>query len=317
VGSGISTASSVTDLPATERANEAITPLDELSTPQMLALINDEDQRVPLAVRSELPAIAQAVDAVFERLRDGGRLILVGAGTSGRLAMMQAAEAPPTFGIAPSMVTAVLAGGPAAMTHSQEGAEDDREAGVQEMRRLEAGEGDAVVGISASGRTPFVLGAVDAARAKGALTIGLCCDDPAPLSEAVAIGIHPLTGPEVLVGSTRLKAATAQKLVLDMLTTAVMVRLGYVHANLMVGVQGTNAKLRARAARIVEEISGRSAQDVEAALDASGWSARLAIVMLARGVDAAGARALLKDRSLAELIGNRAPVASRGEASDG
>ena len=307
----------MTDLPATERANEAITPLDELSTPQMLALINGEDAGVPLAVRNELPAVAQAVDAISDRLRAGGRLILLGAGTSGRLAMMQAAEAPPTFGIPLTMVIGVMAGGLDAMTRSREGAEDDATAGAKEVRQLSVGPPDALVGISASGRTPFVLGAIEEAQTRRALTVGLCCDHPAPLSEAVDIGIHPVTGPEVVVGSTRLKAATAQKLVLDMLTTAVMVRLGYVHANLMVGVQGTNAKLRARAHRIVERVSGRTGPDVEAALSASGWSARVAIVMLARDIDASEARKLLERRRLAELIGDRAlgPHASESQAA--
>jgi N-acetylmuramic acid 6-phosphate etherase len=295
----------MTNLPATERANEAITPLDEMSTPQMLELINSEDARVPLAVEQQLPAVAQAVDALAERLHNGGRLILIGAGTSGRLALMQAAEAPPTFGIPPTTVMAVMAGGPDALARSKEGAEDDAAGGGQEIVRLGVEPQDAVLGISASGRTPFVLGALGEARFRGALTVGLCCDDPAPMSDVVDIAIHPVVGPEVLAGSTRLKAGTAQKLVLDMLTTAVMVRLGMVHSNLMVGVQGTNAKLRDRARRIVEQVSGQSGPAVETALEESRWSARVAIVMLARGVDAAQARSLLESQPLAELIGGQ------------
>lgn len=292
----------MSSLPGTERPNEAIKPLDELSTPEMLRLMNAEDGRVAQAVAHELPAVARAVEEVTARLRRGGRLILVGAGTSGRLALMQAAEAPPTFGIPLTMVIGVMAGGPDALIRSKEGAEDDAAGGADEMRRLDVNRDDSLVGISASGRTPFVLGALGEARARSALTIGLCCDDPSAVSEVVDIAIHPLVGPEVLAGSTRLKAGTAQKLVLDMLTTAVMVRLGLVHSNLMVGVQGTNAKLRGRARRIVAEVSGRPDEQVEAALIEADWSARVAIVMLARDVDAAEARRLLDARPLAELL---------------
>jgi N-acetylmuramic acid 6-phosphate etherase len=291
-------------LPATERANQAAVPLDEMATLEMLERINGEDAGVAIAVRAELPAVARAVDALADRLRQGGRLILIGAGTSGRLALMQAAEARPTFGIPPTMVIGVMAGGPEALTHPIEGAEDDAVAGGRQIEELAVVGQDAVAGISASGRTPFVLGALAEARKRTALTIGLCCDHPTPISDAVDIAIHPIVGPEVIAGSTRLKAGTAQKLVLDMLTTAVMVRLGFVHANLMVGVQGTNTKLRNRARRIVEQVTGRTGAPVDEALASAGWSARLAIVMLARGVDAAEARRLLGTGArLADLIG--------------
>lgn len=279
------------------------TDLEGLGTRELLTLINDRDGNVARAVRRELPAVGRAVDAIVERLRQGGRLILLGAGTSGRLAVMEAAEARPTFGMPATTVVGLVAGGPAAMTGSQEGAEDDAEAAVDELRRLELTGRDIVVGVSASGRTPFVLAAVQEARAQGALTIGLCCDDPAPLSEAVAIAIHPSVGPEVIAGSTRLKAGTAQKLVLNMLTTAAMIRLGRVHGNLMIDVQATNAKLRDRARRIVEQVSGRAGPTVDAALVESGWSARVAIVMLVRGVDAIEARRLIAEGpSFGELV---------------
>ncbi len=293
----------MSSIPGTELANEEMTPLDQMTTLGMLEHINGEDARVPVAVRAELPAVGRAVDELAERLGRGGRLILVGAGTSGRLALMQAAEAPPTFGIPPTMVIAVMAGGSDALARPKEGAEDDAAAGAEEIQRLTATDRDSIVGISASGRTPFVLGAMGEARERGALTIGLCCDHPAPVSDAADIPIHPIVGPEVIAGSTRLKAGTAQKLVLDMLTTGLMVRLGYVHANLMVGVQGTNAKLRDRAQRIVAQVSGRSDAAVEQALAESGWSARVAIVMLARGVDAAESRRLLEGGRLSDLIG--------------
>jgi len=295
----------VTSLPGTERANEATTPLDEMSTLDMLQLFNREDARIPAAVAAELPAVGLAVDAVADRLRRGGRLILLGAGTSGRLALMQAAEAPPTFGIPHTTVIGVMAGGSDAAVRPREGAEDDAAGGADQILGLEVGGSDAVVGISASGRTAFVLGALAEARARSALTVGLCCDHPAPVSEAVDIAIHPIVGPEIVAGSTRLKAGTAQKLVLDMLTTAVMVRLGLVHQNLMVGVQGTSAKLRARARRIVEQVSGLSGAPVEEALAESGGSARVAIVMLARGVGAAEAtRLLATGRRLADILAN-------------
>ncbi len=275
-----------------QHASDA-TDLEGLATRELLALINGQDETVARAVRDELPAIGRAVDAIVERLRQGGRLILLGAGTSGRLAVMEAAEARPTFGMPATTVVGLVAGGPAAMTGSQEGAEDDAEAAVEEVRRLELTGRDTVVGVSASGRTPFVVAAVQEARAQGALTVGLCCDDPAPLSEAVAIAIHPSVEPEVIAGSTRLKAGTAQKMVLNMLTTAAMIRLGRVHGNLMIDLQATNAKLRDRARRIVEQVTGRVGPAVEAALVESGWSARVAIVMLVRGVDPSEARRLI------------------------
>jgi len=290
------------DLPGTERASDAATDLPALSTRDLLELINGQDASVATAVRRELPAVGDAVDAVVERLRQGGRLILLGAGTSGRLAVMEAAEARPTFGMPATTVVGLMAGGPSAMTGSREGAEDDVEAALEDIQRLGLTGRDTVVGVSASGRTPFVIAAVRAAHDQGALTIGLCCDDPAPLSEAVDIAIHPTVGPEVIAGSTRLKAGTAQKLVLNMLTTAVMIRLGRIHGNLMIDVQATNAKLRDRARRIVEE-----------ALAESGWSARVAIVMLGRHVDASEARRLIAHGPpFSELVG-----AARAESDHG
>lgn len=290
-GSGIPAAPQ--DLPATELANDAAGSLEALRTVDLLRLMNAEDARVAGVVGRELPSVARAVDAVAECVGAGGRLILVGAGTSGRLAVIEAAEVTPTFGIASGTVIAVMAGGPEAVTRPREGAEDEAHGGAAEMQRLAVGRDDVVVGISASGRTPFVLGALEEARRCDALTIGLCCDHPTPLSATVVIAIHPLVGPEVIAGSTRLKAGSAQKLVLNMLTTGVMVRLGRVHGNLMIDVQPTNAKLRRRARGIVEQVTGRSGAPVDRALRAADWSARVAIVMLARGVDAQESRRLL------------------------
>jgi len=301
------------EVPGTERANHAARSLEDLPTLELLRLMNDEDARVAGAVAAQLPAIAEAVDAIAERVRLGGRLFLVGAGTSGRLAVIEAAEVPPTFGVASGMVIAVIAGGADAVTRSHEGAEDEGPSGAAQMARLAVGRDDAVVGISASGRTLFVMGAIEEARRREALTIGLCCDHPAPLSAAVRIAIHPVTGPEVIAGSTRLKAGSAQKLVLNMLTTGVMVRLGRVHGSLMIDVQATNAKLRRRVRSIVEEVTGQSGQAVDQALDAAGWSARVAVVMLARGVDAEESKRLLDSGlPLDRLIETRA-----GERRDG
>lgn len=281
------------DLPPTERRNEASDRLATLGTLEILELMNREDARVATAVGERLAAIREAVDAIVERVRSGGRLIYLGAGTSGRMATMEAAEAPPTFGVTAETVVGVLAGGIGAIQAAREGAEDDAGGAADEVRRLEIGARDALVGVSASGRTPFVLAAVAEARARGALTIGVCCDDGAPLATETEIAICPLVGPEILAGSTRLKAGTAQKLVLNMLTTAAMIRLGHVHGNLMIDVRPTNAKLRERARRIVAEISGAAEAEAADALVATDWSARAAILMLTRGMSAVEARAAL------------------------
>lgn len=307
--------SSVTrdELAGTERANEGGPSLETLPTIELLRLMNAEDARVAGSVAEQLPAVAEAVDVIAGRIGAGGRLVLVGAGTSGRLAVIEAAEVAPTFGVPSGVVIAVMAGGPDAVTRSREGAEDDAPGGAAEIARLAVGPQDAVVGISASGRTPFVLGAIEEAGRRGSVTIGLCCDHPAPLTAAVEIAIHPVTGPEVIAGSTRLKAGSAQKLVLNMLTTGAMVRLGRVHGNLMIDVQATNAKLRRRVRSIVEEVTGQSGPPVDRALEAAGWSARVAIVMLARDVDADASRRLLAgDVPLERLI-----EAHAGEGFDG
>ena len=283
------------DLPPTERSNEASERLETHSTLEILELMNREDALVATAVGAQLRAIGEAVDEIVERVRSGGRLIYLGAGTSGRMATMEAAEAPPTFGVPPGTVVGLIAGGSDAVQAARERAEDDADGGAEEVRRLEVAAGDALVGVSASGRTPFVLAAVAEARRRGALTIGVCCDDAAPLASAADIAICPLVGPEILAGSTRLKAGTAQKLVLNMLTTAAMIRLGRVHGNLMIDVRATNAKLRERARRIVTEVSGAPEDEVAAALDATEWSARAAILMLTRGLSADEARAVSAD----------------------
>lgn len=272
------------ELPPTERANQASADLERRSTLEILEIMNREDAGVAAAVGACLTQIGDAVEAIIERLRDGGRLVYLGAGTSGRMATMEAAEAPPTFGVEPGRVIGIIAGGSGAVQAAHEGAEDDEPGGAAEVRRLELGPRDVLVGVSASGRTPFVLGAVAEGRARGSLTVGVCCDDGAPLAAATDFAICPLVGPEILAGSTRLKAGTAQKLVLNMLTTTTMIRLGRVHGNLMVDVRPTNAKLRERARRIVAEVTGANDPEVDAALAATSWSARAAILVLSRGL---------------------------------
>ncbi len=282
----------------TEARNPATEQIDTLSTLEMVRLINAEDARVAEAVAVELPQIAAAIDAIAERMRRGGRLIYIGAGTSGRLGVLDASECPPTFGTPPELVVALIAGGTRAITEAVEGAEDDAEAGAREIAALEVGPQDSVVGIAASGRTPYVIGGMAEARWRGALVISLATNHPAPLEELAAIAIAPLVGPEVIAGSTRLKSGTAQKMVLNMLSTGVMIRLGKTFSNLMVDVQPTNAKLRARARRIVAqagESAGRpiSEEEAGAMLEACGGEVKTAIVALLAQVTPEEARARL------------------------
>ncbi|HEV2908771.1 MAG TPA: N-acetylmuramic acid 6-phosphate etherase, partial [Candidatus Eremiobacteraceae bacterium] len=239
------------DLPLTEEINPSTADLDTLDTHELLHRINDEDRRAAWAVERELDAIGTAVDAIAGRLKSGGRLHYFGAGTSGRIGVMDAAEMPPTFSVPDDLVVAHLAGGPAAMSRAVEGAEDDAAAGSAEVRSARIGSRDAVIGLSASGRAPYVLGAMREAAGAGALTIGITNDQGSPLARAVDVPIALLTGAEAVAGSTRMKAASAQKMALATISTAVMVKLGRVHGNLMVGVAATNEKLRARAVRMV------------------------------------------------------------------
>ncbi|GAB4455986.1 MAG: N-acetylmuramic acid 6-phosphate etherase [Armatimonadaceae bacterium] len=285
-----------TPLPTTELPNPNTENLDRLPTEEMLTRINEEDARVAQAVRAALPAIARAVDAIAEKLRDGGRLIYVGAGTSGRLGILDAAECLPTFSVSPEQVFGIIAGGERAMIRAVEGAEDDREAGEAAMDTHAVSAKDAVVGISASGGAPYVRGAVTRARAQGAVTISVANSPNAPLSGDVEIPIEVVTGPEVIAGSTRLKAGSAQKMVLNMLSTGAMVRIGKTYGNRMVDVQATNAKLVARSRRLVREI-GQAESDSEADrfLEMAGGSVKLAIVIARRGVSAEQAAQILRE----------------------
>ena len=267
----------------TESRNPRSTDLDSMSTAQVLALMNDEDRTVPEAVARVLPAIEQAVELVVRSLREGGRLIYLGAGTSGRLGLLDAVECPPTFSTEPSTVTALLAGGEGAFISSVEGAEDDPARGAQDVDRLQVGPHDTIVGLAASGRTPYVVGGLRRARVRGAATVSVACNEHAVISADAEVAIEVITGPEVLTGSTRLKAGTAQKLICNMISTAAMIRIGKTYGNLMVDVQATNQKLKARAVRIVRQVTGASPDRAEAALAQAGGSAKVAIVTLQTG----------------------------------
>lgn len=283
----------------TEQRNPGSRGLDRKSTLEILRALNREDARVALAVRREMPKIARAVDAIVKSLQRGGRLIYIGAGTSGRLAVLDAAECPPTFGTPPRMVQAIIAGGERALRHAVEGAEDSAANGARDLRRARVSRRDVVVGISASGTTPYVLGALQFARRRGAITVGVTSNPRSPLARQARVAIAPDTGPEAIAGSTRLKAGTAQKLVLNLLSTAAMVRLGRVYENWMVYVALTNQKLRRRGTRILEEATGASASAAEHALRQAGHNLPAALVMLKSGASARDAA-----RCLAAAGGN-------------
>ena len=274
----------------TEQRNPGSRNLDRMTAMQIVRLMNREDRKVAAAVERELPAIARAVEAIVRRMEHGGRLIYVGAGSSGRIAVLDASECPPTFGTPPELVQALIAGGKNAMTEAAEGAEDRRSDAVRDLKRTRLMGADAVVGIAASGTTPYVLAALAFARKRKALTIAITSNRRTPIARAARIAIAPEVGPEVIAGSTRLKAGTAQKLVLNMLSTATMVRLGHLYDNLMIDVARTNEKLREREKRILTEASGRDVSAVEHALRQSKHNLRLALIMLKRNISAEQAK---------------------------
>ena len=280
---------------ATEQRNPRTRGIDAKSTIEILRAIHREDASVPAAISAALPAIARAADAIARTLRQGGRLFYVGAGTSGRLAALDAAELPPTFGTPPRMVQAVIAGGRRALTHAVEGAEDNRAKGAKDLAGRGLNARDAVVGIAASGGTPYVLGALEFAKRNGAVTIGLTSNPRTPITRVAQISIVTRTGPEVITGSTRMKAGTAQKLVLNMLSTAAMIRLGRVYDNWMIGVALTNRKLQARGLRILMEASGAGVSESTRALRLTGHNLGAALIMLKTGASAREAIRLLRD----------------------
>ena len=280
--------------PITEVAAEEHADLDLRSTLELVELLNDEDATVADAVRAAAPALSAAIDAIVERLGRGGRLVYVGAGSSGRLALVDAAECGPTFGLPPGRVLAVIAGGADAVAAAQEAAEDDDDAGSTDVEAIEVSADDAIVALSASGSTPYVLGAAQAAREAGALTVGVVCAPDTALGRLVEHEVAAVVGPEVIAGSTRLKAGTAQKLILNTISTVSMVRLGKTYGNLMVDVVASNAKLRARARRAVAQATNAPAAEVDAALEAADGDAKVAIVALLSGLDAEDARSRLE-----------------------
>lgn len=278
---------------ATEGVDDRGATLDRLDVAALVRLMNERDAEIAAAVARARDTITAAIEAIVARMRSGGRLIYVGAGTSGRLGVLDASEVPPTFGTPPELVVGVIAGGPSALVSSSESTEDDEGAGTRDVAALGLRPEDVVVGIAASGRTPYVLGAVRHAASVGALTVGLSCNTGAPLTAAVEHGIEIPVGPEVVTGSTRLGAGTATKMVLNMISTIAMVRLGKTYGSLMVDVRATNAKLRRRALRIVRLAAGVDEATARAALDAADWHAKLAIATLATGLDVERARAVL------------------------
>jgi N-acetylmuramic acid 6-phosphate etherase len=281
---------SQTERRLTELRNPASRNLDRMTALQIVGLMNREDRKVAAAVGRELPGIARAVDEIVARMQVGGRLIYVGAGSSGRIAVVDASECPPTFGTSPSLVRALIAGGKKALTKPVEGAEDSRPNAVRDLKHLKLTAADTVVGIAASGSTPYVVAAVAFAKKRKALTIGISSNRNSLLGKTAAIAITPQVGPEVLTGSTRLKAGTAQKMVLNMLSTAVMVRLGHGYDNLMIDLALTNQKLRNRVKRILMESSGKDVSAVEHALRQTEHNLRLALIMLKRGLTAQKAK---------------------------
>jgi N-acetylmuramic acid 6-phosphate etherase len=290
----------------TEARNPASERIDAVSTLEMLGILHAADQEAVAAVGRVLPQIAAAIDAIAARIEAGGRLFYLGAGTSGRLGVLDASECPPTYNTPPQLVQGIIAGGDAALRRSIERAEDSPELGARDLEEHDFDSGDALVGIAASGRTPYVLGGMEHARRLGALTIGLTCVPGSPLAIAAEIALVPATGPEVVTGSTRMKAGTATKLVLNMLSTGALIRLGYVYSNLMVNVQPTNTKLADRAARIVATITGLT-HDQAAQLLAKAEAVKTAVVMHKLQLNRAEAEARLASAHgrLKDALGTR------------
>ncbi|MDN3610897.1 N-acetylmuramic acid 6-phosphate etherase [Vibrio ostreicida] len=276
-----------------EDRNPETMDIDLLPSLEIIKKINQQDKLVPLAVEKVLPDIAQAVDRITQAFINGGRLVYIGAGTSGRLGVLDASECPPTFGVSEKMVVGLIAGGPQAILKAKEGAEDSPELGTNDLKAIQFNKQDVLVGIAASGRTPYVVGALEYANSLGAITIALSCNPSSEIADLAQIAISPLVGPEVLTGSTRLKSGTAQKLVLNMLTTASMIRLGKSYENLMVDVKATNKKLIARATRIVMQATDCGKPQALEALERTEYDVKLAILMLLTGLDLDAAKSQL------------------------
>ena len=277
-----------------ETRNPQTMDLDALSTLELVNRFNQQDTLVALAVKETLPEVAKAVDAAADALKAGGRIIYMGAGTSGRLGVLDASECPPTFGVPHGLVVGLIAGGPGALLKAVEGAEDNKQLGEDDLRALNLTAQDLVVGLAASGRTPYVIGGLEYARQTGCTTVAISCNPGSPIAQVAAIAISPVVGPEALTGSTRLKSGTAQKLVLNMISTGAMVKFGKVYQNLMVDMQATNVKLVDRACRMVMEATGAGREEAEAVLKQTDYDVKPAILMILTGLDAAAARARLE-----------------------
>lgn len=274
------------DLPVTEQDNPETVKIDQLPTLDALRLINDEDKKVAAAIEKVLPQVAEAVDKIVERLEKGGRLFYIGTGTSGRLGVLDASEIPPTYGVSYDLVQGIIAGGYDALYKASEASEDDADAGVNDLKASGVGTGDAVVGIAASGRTPYTIGAVRFARGLGCFTAAIVCNPESELTRVAEAPIVPVVGPEVITGSTRMKAGTAQKLVLNMISTMAMVRLGYVSGNRMVSLRASNEKLRERSVRILASEGGLSPKAAKELLNMANSDLRVALLMRRNGVSA-------------------------------
>ena len=278
----------------TEQRNPNSMHVDSLSALEIVQLMNEEDKQVPLAIEKCLPQIAQAVECVVAAFQQGGRLVYIGAGTSGRLGVLDASECPPTFGVSPEMVKGIIAGGERALRHPIEGAEDSKEQAVIDLQTIHFSSKDVLVGIAASGRTPYVIGALEYAKSLASVTVSIASNPNSAMANIVDIAIDTVVGPEVLTGSSRLKSGTAQKLVLNMLTTASMILMGKCYQNLMVDVQASNEKLKARAIRIVMQATDCDKALAEETLKQADQNAKLAIMMILSGLDRAQAEALLE-----------------------
>lgn len=278
----------------TEQRNPNSMHVDSLSALEIVQLMNQEDKQVPLAIEKCLPQIAQAVECIVAAFQQGGRLVYIGAGTSGRLGVLDASECPPTFGVSPEMVKGIIAGGERALRHPIEGAEDSKEQAVIDLQTIQFSSKDVLVGIAASGRTPYVIGALEYAKSLGSVTVSIASNPNSAMANIVDIAIDTVVGPEVLTGSSRLKSGTAQKLVLNMLTTASMILMGKCYQNLMVDVQASNEKLKARAIRIVMQATDCDKALAEETLKLADQNAKLAIMMILSGLDRAQAEALLE-----------------------
>ena len=278
----------------TEQRNPNSMHVDSLSALEIVQLMNKEDKQVPLAIEKCLPQIAQAVECIVAAFQQGGRLVYIGAGTSGRLGVLDASECPPTFGVSPEMVKGIIAGGERALRHPIEGAEDSKAQSVIDLQTIQFSSKDVLVGIAASGRTPYVIGALEYAKSLGSVTVSIASNPNSAMANIVDIAIDTVVGPEVLTGSSRLKSGTAQKLVLNMLTTASMILMGKCYQNLMVDVQASNEKLKARAIRIVMQATDCDKALAEETLKQADQNAKLAIMMILSGLDRAQAEALLE-----------------------